>query len=300
VEQGHDVVGLDNLNDYYDVRLKRHRLDRLASPRFAFHELDIENQEGLWQLFADHRFEAVLHLAARAGVRYSVENPYVYFSTNVQGNLNLLELVRHHQVPKFVLASTSSLYAGQPTPFVETLPVNEPISPYAASKKAAEVTSYTYHRLFGVDVTVLRFFTVYGPAGRPDMAIFRFVRGIASGTPIPLLGDGHQSRDFTYIDDIAHGVIAALRPTGYQIINLGGGRQPTTMRQLIQQLEELLQRKAIIQSHPAHAADLTETWADISKAQSILNWRPVTGLTEGLQATVDWFRANEALARSIA
>ena len=190
--------------------------------------------------------------------------------------------MREFDVKKYVLASTSSLYAGQQMPFVESLAVNTPISPYAASKKAAEVMAYSYHFLFGIDVSVVRYFTVYGPAGRPDMSIFRFIQWIDQGVPIELFGDGSQSRDFTYVDDIASGTIAALKPVGYEIINLGGGNQPISMNTVIATLEDLLGKKAKINYRDFHKADLKSTWADISKAKNLLGWEPKISLQEGL------------------
>ena len=245
LERGDWVVGIDNLNDYYDVSLKHHRLNQLRQhPRFTFQQIDIEQRAQLAELFQSHSFSAVLNLAARAGVRYSMENPFVYMTTNAMGNLNLLEEMRHRGIKKYVLASTSSLYAGQPMPFDEQLPVNTPISPYAASKKAAEMMAHAYHHLYGLDVSVVRYFTVFGPAGRPDMCIFRFIQWIDQGHPIELFGDGNQSRDFTYVDDIARGTIAAATPVGFQVINLGGGKRPITLNQIIQDLEHRLGKKA--------------------------------------------------------
>ncbi len=212
LEEGIPVIGVDNMNDYYDVTLKTHRLEALKKNKgFSFCKLDIENLAALDPIFRDNKIEAVINLAARAGVGYSIKNPHVYMSTNAHGVLNLLELMRKYNVKKLVHASTSSLFAGQKMPFTEDLPVNTPISPYAASKKAAEVMAYTYHYLFDLDISVLRYFTVYGPAGRPDMSIFRFIKWIDEGTPIELFGDGTQSRDFTYIDDIAAGTIKAQK-----------------------------------------------------------------------------------------
>jgi UDP-glucuronate 4-epimerase len=223
LNKGHEVVGVDNLNDYYDVKLKFYRLELLKKYKnFKFYKVDIENYQSLMEIFQENKFDAVINEAARAGVRYSLENPFIYITTNVYGTLNLLELCRKYNVPKFVLASTSSLYAGQPMPFKEDLPVNTPISPYAASKKSAEVIAYTYNYHYGIDVSVVRYFTVYGPAGRPDMSIFRFIKWIMEDRPIEVFGDGTQSRDFTYVDDIAEGTILALKPVGYEIINLGG------------------------------------------------------------------------------
>ena len=291
VEAGNTVVGVDNLNNYYDVELKRHRLDRLgALDNFEFFEMDIEDRFSLRNLFQNHRFDAVLNLAARAGVRYSIEDPHVYLSTNVVGNLNLLEEMQHAAVKKYVLASTSSLYAGQPMPFLETLSVNEPISPYAASKKSAEAMAYAYHHLYDIDVSVVRYFTVYGPAGRPDMSYFRFISWIDHQQPIQIYGDGTQSRDFTYVDDIAVGTIAALKPVGHEIINLGGGNQPYSINELIEKIQRLLGKKAQVQYHPFHKADMQSTWADIGKAKRLLNWQPQTTLDEGLSRCVQWYR----------
>ena len=254
-----------------------------------FHRIGIENKAAMRPLFEENQFDAIVNLAARAGVRYSMENPHVYMTTNAHGSLNLLELMREFDVKKYVLASTSSLYAGQQMPFVESLAVNTPISPYAASKKAAEVMAYSYHFLFGIDVSVVRYFTVYGPAGRPDMSIFRFIQWIDQGVPIELFGDGSQSRDFTYVDDIASGTIAALKPVGYEIINLGGGNQPISMNTVIATLEDLLGKKAKINYRDFHKADLKSTWADISKAKNLLGWEPKISLQEGLENSVNWY-----------
>ncbi len=323
LEQGHEVVAVDNLNDYYDIRLKAYRLLRMArmagaddklvgdldvgrtSPsgyagpekfecgRLEFRLLDIENQPDLAELFRVNSFDAVLNLAARAGVRRSLEIPGEYFKTNVLGTLNLLDCMKDAGVSKLVLASTSSLYAGQPLPFVESLPVNNPLSPYSASKKAAELLAHSYHHLYHIDVSVLRYFTVFGPAGRPDMAPFRFIKWISEGTPIRLFGDGFQSRDFTYVDDIARGTVAAIRLLGYEIINLGGGNNPVTIMQIINWLEEMLGRKARIDYYPHHPADLKDTLADISKAELLLDWKPEVQVKEGFARTVQWCRNRE-------
>lgn len=300
LDEGHTVVGVDNLNDYYDVRLKDWHLQQLTGRRgFEFLRLDIEDRHGVDALFAAHRFAAVVNLAARAGVRYSMENPHVYMTTNAMGTLNVLEAMRQHGVKKMVLASTSSLYAGQPMPFVETLPVNTPISPYAASKKAAEVMCYSYHHLYGLDISVVRYFTVYGPAGRPDMSVFRFTRWIDEGNPIELFGDGSQARDFTYVDDIAHGSVLALRPIGYEVINLGGGNRPVAMSEIIAKLEQLLGKKATLDQKAFHKADVQATWADIDKAKRLLGWEPTVPLDEGLRRTVQWYLDNTAFVRGL-
>jgi nucleoside-diphosphate-sugar epimerase len=266
---------------------------------FEFHQIDIEDREALGALFGSHSFDAVINLAARAGVRYSMVDPHVYMTTNAMGTLNLLEEMRHRGISKMVLASTSSLYAGQVMPFDENLPVNTPISPYAASKKAAEVMAYSYNYLYSLDVSVVRYFTVYGPAGRPDMSIFRFIRWIDEGTPIELFGDGTQSRDFTYVEDIARGTIAALRPVGYEVINLGGGNNPISMNYVIDSVARQLGKKPVIDQKPFHKADMMETWADIGKAERLLGWKPMVGLDEGLQRTVDWYLQNQAWLRRV-
>jgi nucleoside-diphosphate-sugar epimerase len=207
--------------------------------------------------------------------------------------------MRHKEVKKMVLASTSSLYAGQEMPFVETLPVNTPISPYAASKKAAEVMAYSYHYLYGLDISVVRYFTVFGPCGRPDMSIFRFIEWVEKGLPIELFGDGEQSRDFTYVDDIARGTIAAQRPLGYEIINLGGGNNPVSMNSVIAQIETGLGKQAVIDQKPFHKADMKSTWADITKAKRLLNWEPKVSLEDGIRKTVEWHQSNRAWLNDI-
>jgi len=293
LQQGVNVVGIDNMNDYYDVRIKEWRLNQLKkNSNFIFYKIDIENQEELNNLFNKHDFDAVINLAARAGVRYSMINPHVYMTTNAMGTLNLMEMMRKKNIKKLVLASTSSLYAGQKMPFNENLAVNTPISPYAASKKAAEAMCYSYHYLYGLDISVVRYFTVYGPAGRPDMCIYRFIKWIYDGEAIELFGDGTQARDFTFVDDIAMGTIKALKPVGYEIINLGGGKNPISINYTINKIEEYLGKKAIINNKPFHKADIKETWADISKADKILDWRPVIDFNDGLKRCVDWFLNN--------
>ena len=300
LDAGHTVVGLDNLNDYYDVRLKEHRLQGLVGrPGFTFVRADIEQPAALAPVFAAHRFDAVINLAARAGVRASIEQPHVYVATNITGTLNLLEAMRGHGVKKFVLASSSSLYAGQTMPFLEEQPVNTPLSPYAATKKAAEMLACSYHHLHGLDCSILRYFTVYGPASRPDMGLLRFTRWIDEGRPLELFGDGSQARDFTYIDDIARGTIASLRPLGYEIINLGGGKNPVTISTIISRLEALLGRAAQFDHRPFHAADIKETWADIAKAGRLLGWQPEVPLDEGLRRSVEWYRANRDWLRTL-
>ncbi len=292
LNEGRSVAGVDNLNDYYDQTLKRRRLANLEKyPDFSFHEIDIENFDALSRVFDTEAPGSVINEAARAGVRYSMENPFVYLTTNSGGNLNLLELCRRNGVEKYVLASTSSLYAGQEMPFKENLPVNTPISPYAASKKAGETMAYTYHYLYGLDVSIVRYFTVYGPAGRPDMSVFRFVKWIKEGVPLEIFGDGTQKRDFTYVDDIASGTIKALKPTGYEIINLGNNT-PHELNELIEMIENGLGKKSTRRNLKFSMADMDATWADISKARRLLGWRPEVNLSEGISRTIEWTERN--------
>jgi nucleoside-diphosphate-sugar epimerase len=300
LDAGHEVIGIDNLNDSYDPALKRWRLERLTGRAgFVFREVDICDLRALEPLFAERKnrpFAAVVNLAARAGVRASVANPWVYFATNVDGTLNLMDLCRRYGVGKFVLASTSSLYGGHnAVPFREDDSTDRPLSPYAASKKAAEAIAFSYHHLHNIDVSVLRYFTVYGPAGRPDMSVFRFVRQIAEGEPITVYGDGTQSRDFTYVDDIARGTVAALKPLGFAAINLGGDR-PVVLNAVIREISAILDRTPVINRQPAHPADVPATWASIERAKADLEWSPQTTLEQGLRACVEWFLANRELA----
>ena len=292
LKENHFVIGIDNMNNYYDVRLKKFRVNNLKTyDNFAFYEGDIENKDFLEKIFKNHKIDVVINEAARAGVRASIENPYIYMTTNAIGTLNLLELMVKYNIEKFVLASTSSLYAGLKMPFTEDLPVNTPISPYAASKKAAESLAYTYHYLYDIDVTIFRYFTVYGPAGRPDMSIFRFIYKILKNEEIEVYGDGSQSRDFTYIDDIARGTILGIKSLGYEIINLGSD-SPHTLKEVISLIEKYTGKKAKIKYKDFHKADMKATWANIEKAKKLLNWEPKTSLEEGIKHTVEWFYKN--------
>lgn len=288
LEKGIEVIGIDNLNDYYDVSLKKDRLNSIQSNKFTFIQLDIENKAKLRELFQNNQFDVVFNLAARAGVRYSMENPDIYMTTNAMGTLNILECMKEFNVPKLILASTSSLYAGQPLPFKEDLAVNTPISPYAASKKAAEVMAYTYHYLYQIDVSIVRYFTVYGPAGRPDMSPYIFANNLLKGEELPVFGSGSQSRDFTYVDDIAEGTILAAKNLGYEIINLGGGNNPYSLHEMIALMEKYSGKKAKIKNEDAIKADMDVTWADISKAKRLLNWEPKVRFEDGIKKLMDW------------
>ncbi len=295
-----EVIGIDNINTYYDVKIKHYRLNKLKTyQNFKFYKIDIENKKSLDKIFKNNKISAVINLAARAGVRYSMENPFVYVLTNTMGTLNLLDLCKEYKIKKFVLASTSSLYAGQKMPFIENLAVNTPISPYAASKKGAEAMCYSYHYLYAIDISIVRYFTVYGPAGRPDMSIIRFIKWIDEGTPIELFGDGSQSRDFTYVDDIANGTIKALKKVGFEIINLGGGNNPISLNYVINLIEQYLGKKAKINKKPFHKADIVSTWADISKANKILGWKPKVSLEQGIKNTVDWYLENKSWFKKV-
>lgn len=333
---GHTVVGVDNLNAYYDVRLKDYRLTGLLggsysllggdpkisiysnnkepitnnSGRFTFLPLEIEDLPALEALFAAHKFNAVFNLGARAGVRASIENPEIYRRTNVLGEENVLRCQVKYGVGKHVLASSSSVYAGCPMPFTESAALGRMLSPYAETKRQAELLAEDYHHGHGLDVTVLRYFTVFGPAGRPDMAPFRFIKWIAEGTPITLYGDGTQSRDFTYVDDIARGTMLAAKPLGYEVINLGGGRNPISLQTVIAFIEKALADrgrraenggplKAKVNGQPFHSADVKETWADITKAGRLLGWKPQITSEEGFQRTVAWYLTNREWLKDI-
>jgi nucleoside-diphosphate-sugar epimerase len=301
LEAGHQVTGLDELNDAYDPRLKHWRLERLkARGGLRFFQTDIRDRAALERLWDEAGpFDAVLNLAARAGVRQSLENPWVYFDTNTTGTLNLLEMCRHRGVNKFVLASTSSLYGSRnPVPYREDADTNHPLSPYAASKKAAEALCHSYHHLYGIDVTVVRYFTVYGPAGRPDMSLFRFTQWVAEERPVVVFGDGMQSRDFTYVDDIARGTIAALRPLGYEVINLGSDR-PMVLMDALKLIERLLGKQARIEYQPFHKADIYATWADITAAREKLGWAPAVSHEQGIENLVHWYQQNREWAREV-
>ena len=300
VAQGHRVVGVDNISDAYDVRLKEWRLERLArEPNFEFRRVDISDLDALRPVFEKNRFDAVVNLAARAGVRASIATPHVYFQTNVTGALNLLILARDFSIPKVVLASTSSLYgATNPVPFREDANTDGPLSPYAASKKGAEAVCHAYHHLFGMDVTILRYFTVYGPAGRPDMSPFRFVQWVSEGRPIRVWGDGNQTRDFTYVDDISAGTIAAIAVPGYEVINLGAGRSIVLM-DAIRTIESLVGRTAVIEHHEGSRAEMRETLADVGKASELLGWKAEVPFEEGMARLVEWYRAEREWAREV-
>jgi len=299
IKDGHTVVGVDNMNDAYDVRMKEYRLRKLqAIPGFSFHKLDI-SEKSIIEQFKNDRFDAVINLAARAGVRSSVENPWVYLESNVIGTLNMLELCRQTGTKKFLLASTSSIYgANPPYPTPETASSDAPLQPYAASKKGAEALAHAYHFLHGIDVSIVRYFTVYGPAGRPDLALFRFTQWISEGRTVQVYGDGEQSRGFTYLDDIARGTIQALKPLGYEIINLGG-HEVISINDLIALIEDVVGKKAVVEYGPAGLADMRSNWADVRKAGELLGWEPRFNLREGVKQLAEWYNAERDWARNV-
>lgn len=301
IEEGHSVIGIDNMNDAYDVRIKEFRLKPLmALERFTFYKKDIADWEEMKAIAeSSSQIDGIINLAARAGVRASTTVPFTMLNSNTNGALAMLELCRHYNIPKIIQASTSSIYgANPPYPTPETANSDRPLQAYAGSKKGAEALCHSYHHLFGVDVSIVRFFTVYGPAGRPDLAMFRFIQWITEGRTLHLNGDGEQSRGFTYLDDIARGILLALKPLGYEIINLGG-HEVITINDLITLTEELVGKKATIEPHPAHPADMRQNWADVSKAREMLGWEPRVGLREGMQILVDWYNQEREWAKDI-
>ena len=302
LDAGHEVAGVDALCNSSASRLQEWRLGNLADRLgFTFYRVDIRDIEALRRVFTGRgesgQISAVLNLAALAGVRNSVEDPRAYYEVNVLGTLNLMELCREHGVGKFVLASTSSVYGAEiDGPVSEGSDSSRPLSPYAASKKAAETLLYSYHHLHGIDGVVLRYFTVYGPAGRPDMSVFKFIRAMAEGEPITVYGDGTQQRDFTYVDDIAGGTVAALGVTGYETINLGYG-SPVVLNDVISLIEDAVGKEARIVHEERHPADPMMTWADVSRAGKLLGWKPKVGIEEGIRRTVEWYMKNREWAR---
>jgi len=310
LDRGDTVVGIDNLNDYYDVRLKEARLSRLKDKEgFQFERLDIIDREGMGKLFETQKFDVVMHLAAQAGVRYSIENAYAYIDANLVGFGNILEGCRHSGVGHLVFASSSSVYgANTKLPFSENDNVDHPVSLYAASKKANELMAHSYAHLYGLPVTGLRFFTVYGPWGRPDMALFKFTKGILEGTPIPVFNQGKMVRDFTYIDDIIEGVVrvidqpaqpnpdwsgnnpdAATSYANYRVYNIGNN-QPVELMRYIEVLEECLGKKAEMDLLPMQAGDVPATYADTTILERAVGFKPATTVETGIQKFVDWYQ----------
>lgn len=292
IREGLTVVGLDNFDPFYDITVKQRNLAGLVeSPRFRLVEGDIRDRKQVDAALQSGPFDAIVHLAAKAGVRPSIADPAGYVDTNVNGTVVMLEAARAAGVKKFIFASSSSVYGNNPkTPFSETDNVDFPISPYAATKKAGELICYTYSHLHQMDMTCLRFFTVYGPRQRPDLAIHKFARLIEQGKPIPMYGDGSMERDFTFIDDIINGVVAAIeRCKGYHIYNLGESR-PVRLDTLIAEIEKALGKKAIIDILPEQPGDVKRTFADVDRAVRELGYCPKTHLADGLKTFAAWLR----------
>ncbi|OLQ86123.1 protein CapI [Vibrio panuliri] len=307
---GHRVVGIDNLNDYYPVSLKHDRLVRIAHDSFTFIEMDLADREGIAKLFAEQQFERVIHLAAQAGVRYSIDNPMAYADSNLVGHLTILEGCRHHNIEHLVYASSSSVYGlNQKMPFATQDSVDHPISLYAATKKSNELMAHTYSHLYGVPTTGLRFFTVYGPWGRPDMALFKFTNAIMKGETIDVYNHGDMRRDFTYIDDIVEGILRiqdivpqkntdwtveqgspASSSAPYKVYNIGHG-SPVKLMDFIESLENSLGVKAKKNLMPMQPGDVYATYADTEDLFSVIGYQPQVKVPQGVQAFVDWYRA---------
>lgn len=300
LDRGEAVVGADLLTPRKGPLLKEWRLDRLRGREgFSFREADVRDPEAVEDLVEGRDVEGILNLAAEAGVRESVEDPLRYHGTNATGTLELLEAARRHDAGTVLLASTSSLYGDRnPTPFGEEARTDRPPSPYAASKKGAEAYAAVYADLHGIDTPTPRYFTVYGPAGRPDMAVFRFVRWIEEGEPLTIYGDGSQERDFTYVDDVARGTVLAREVDGHEVVNLGND-DPVPLLELVETIEEYAGREADLTFQEAHPADMDATWADIGKARELLGWEPKVDLDEGIRRTVAWYEENRDLARRV-
>jgi UDP-glucuronate 4-epimerase len=291
------ITVIDDFNDFYDPGIKRANItEHLKDSRYQLNEVDIRDQPSLQQVFRNNNFDCVVHLAARAGVRPSLTEPQLYTETNINGTLNLLELARQNNIKQFVFGSSSSVYGiNAKVPFSEDDPIRQPISPYAATKGAGELLCHTYSHLYGLRCICLRFFTVYGPRQRPDLAIHKFARLITEGKSIPVFGDGTTRRDYTYVDDIIDGVMAAIvyDKRDYEVINLGESRT-VELRELIQLLEKELDTHATVDRQPPQPGDVPQTFADITKARALLGYDPKTQIEEGLRRFVEWFRMQNA------
>src|SRR5687767_310850 len=298
LERGDEVVGLDNLSPYYSVELKKDRIAQLKHPRFTFHELDIAHADSLKKLFEKERPQGVLHLAAQAGVRHSLENPGAYIQTNLVGFANLLECCRAHPPRHLVFASSSSVYgANSELPWSESQNVDHPVSLYAATKKSNELMAHVYSHLYGLNVTGLRYFTVYGPWGRPDMSLMLFAQAITQGKPIAVFNHGDMQRDFTYIDDIVEGTLRVLdRPTRYAVYNIGN-HEPVNLLDYIAALERVLGKKARLEMQPMQPGDVKATYADTTALARAVGFAPSTPLETGLARFAQWFNSYYGILR---
>jgi UDP-glucuronate 4-epimerase len=288
--QGHEVISFDNFNDYYNPEWKEKNIQKsLKHPKYKMHRIDIRDYEAMVQALEGEDIDAIIHLAAMCGVRSSISNPRIYTDVNINGTLNMLELAKALGIKKFLLASSSSIYGdNEKIPFSEHDFVDKPISPYAASKKAAELLCHNYYHLHQISTICLRFFTVYGPRGRPDMAPYIFTTKIIEGKPIDMYGDGSTMRDYTYVADIVNGIISAMQLEGYHIINLGNNN-PVKLKEFISHLEDITGKKAIINTKPIPKGDVMVTFADIEKAGRLIGYKPITSIKEGLKKTVAWY-----------
>ncbi len=288
---GYNVIAIDNFSDYYNPAIKRDNIKQaLQNSNYKLYEINIENIADIERVFAENNIDTVVHLAARAGVRPSIEAPLAYAMTNIIGTLNILEMMKKYNVKRMSMASSSSVYGNcQAEKFSEDLNIREPISPYAATKSADEQFCYTYHHLYGLEIYMLRFFTVFGPRQRPDLAINKFTHLIMQNKPIDMYGDGSTMRDYTYIDDIIDGIIATMNysKTGYEIFNLGGG-SPVTLKEMISTIEKVLGKKAQINQMPMQPGDVDKTVSDISKSEKLLGYHPKTTFTEGVKKFIEW------------
>jgi UDP-glucuronate 4-epimerase len=289
------ITVVDDFNDFYEPEVKRANIrEHLQDPRYTLIEIDIRDRAALETIFNQHNFDCIVHLAARAGVRPSLREPQLYTETNINGTVNLLELARQYNIKQFVFGSSSSVYGiNAKVPFSEDDPIRQPISPYAATKAAGELLCHTYSHLYGLRCVCLRFFTVYGPRQRPDLAIHKFAKLISQNKPIPVFGDGTTRRDYTYVDDIIDGVVAAIHydKSDYEVFNLGESRT-VELRELISLLEKELDAGAIIDRQPPQPGDVPQTFADITKARALLGYNPQTQIEAGLHRFVEWFRGN--------
>lgn len=291
LKEGQKITVIDNFNDYYDVKLKEQNVEKnLCNPNYKLFRFDICNLSSIDEVFRDNKFDAVVHIAARSGVRKSLEEPLEYVKTNIEGTVNILEMVKKYEIKKIVFASSSSVYGNcKAEKFSEDLKITEPISPYAATKLACEQLLYTYSKLYGINAVCLRFFTVYGPKQRPDLAIRKFVELIEQDKPIPVYGDGTTMRDYTYIDDIIDGVISAIHydKTQYEIINLGGGTS-VSLNDMISTIEKVLGKNAEIKRMPLQQGDVEKTASDNKKAKILLGYNPKTSFKDGIEKFISW------------
>lgn len=299
LEKGHNIIGIDNMNNSYDTTLKEYRLAKLIHfSNFKFYKQDITEFEELKKIFSNNKIKKIIHLAGKAGVRRSLEEPQEYINSNIVGTVNLLELSKDFKIDNFINASSSSVYAENEIPFSENDSINKISSPYGVTKRATELFTYSYHKIYKLNIINFRFFTVYGPIGRPDMSIFKFIKLIDNNEPIHIFGDGGQTRSFTFVDDIVDGIIKALELTGFEIINLGNDKR-YSLNYLIKSIEKGLNNKAEIIFENMNKLDMCDTLPNTKKANALLNWKPEIDLDEGISKTINWHIENRELVSKI-